>query len=82
MVEDFIELSVKLLTSCRDFTVSSESIDDEIVFTVKISKEYAGRIIGRHGDTIKSLRSIVFSIMQHHYQRRSTIRIDVIEDVA
>ena len=61
MVQDFIEKYAKLIAEYKDdITITRNDIDDsfsEIVINAK--KEDAGRLIGKDGKMISSIKSII-----------------------
>jgi len=71
-------MTIQLLTSCKEFTLEEEKtgLEDEVAFLLRIPQKYAGRVIGRHGETIKSIRSICFAMMMHHHKRKATIKVE------
>jgi len=74
MIVEYIKLTVKLLTGIDDFSVTaSDSSDGGVLYLISVPQEDAGRVIGKYGDTIKALRSLVFAMTVLHFKRRSAI---------
>ena len=60
MYKDLIEYLVKSLVDNKDAVVITEAEDDgKIVITVKVESTDMGRVIGKDGRIIKSIREIV-----------------------
>lgn len=60
MYKDLIEYLVKSLVDNKDAVVITETEDDgKTVITVKVESADMGRIIGKDGRIIKSIREIV-----------------------
>ena len=60
MYKDLIEYLVKSLVDNKDAVVITEAEDDgKIVITVKVESTDMGRVIGKDGRIIKSIREII-----------------------
>lgn len=60
MYKDLIEYLVKSLVDNKDAVVITETMDDgKTVITVKVESTDMGRVIGKDGRIIKSIREIV-----------------------
>jgi len=59
-VKELVEFIVKkLVKKPEEVSVSSIESEEQIVLQLKVEKEDMGRIIGKNGKTIKSIRTIV-----------------------
>lgn len=57
---DFVEYVVKLIVDNPDEVEVSQSVDDlGVLITLKVSKDDMGKIIGKNGQTAKSLRVLL-----------------------
>ncbi len=57
---DFIEFIVKAIVDKSDEVEVSQSVDDlGVLITLKVAKDDMGKIIGRNGQTAKSLRVLL-----------------------
>jgi len=52
--------------------------EDEIIIEVLVSKEDIGRVIGKDGKMIASIRTIVNAIAYHNGEKKTKINIDSI----
>lgn len=60
MYKDLVEYLVNSLVEEKDKASVTEAVqEDKIVITVKVSSEDMGRIIGKDGRIIRSIREIV-----------------------
>lgn len=60
MYKDLIEYLVKCLVDAKDeVSISEEKIEDRLVIKIKVASSDMGRIIGKEGRIIKSIREIV-----------------------
>ena len=80
MIIDYIGMTIMLLTSSKDFKIKvlPNGDPDQIIYQVILQKELAGRVIGRHGETIKSLRALVFAMSMHQEKKRSEVIVQPI----
>ena len=69
---------VDFLTSSEDAQCSMDLRDDIVIFTVKIPQEEAGRVIGKYGDTIKSIRSVFYNVTMSQHRLRSNVIVEPI----
>jgi uncharacterized protein len=59
-MKEFIEYLVKeLVTKPEDVVVSIENIDNVTVYRVHVATQDMGVLIGKEGNTIKSIRNLV-----------------------
>jgi predicted RNA-binding protein YlqC (UPF0109 family) len=57
---DFVEFVVKSIVGNPDEVEVSQTVDDlGVLITLKVSKEDMGKIIGKNGQTAKSLRVLL-----------------------
>lgn len=57
---DFVEFIVKQLVSNPDEVVVSRTVDEMgVLITLRVAKEDMGRIIGKNGQTAKSIRVLL-----------------------
>lgn len=63
-MKEFIEYIVKQLVDNSDNVVVESSTVDEntIDFTVKVDDSDVGKVIGKHGNTINALRTLLIAI--------------------
>lgn len=69
---------VDFLTGSKKAICEMDVGEENVVFTITIPKDEAGRIIGRYGDTIKSLRSVMYSITMKQHRMRSNVLVEPI----
>lgn len=75
--KDILEVIVKSLSSSVDAEIDvNQSQPNSLEFTIRIPKEEAGRVIGRYGDVIKSLRSVMYGITMHQHKMRSNVVVE------
>jgi uncharacterized protein len=59
-MKDLVQYLAKSLVSHPDSVEIQETVDnDTSVFEVKVAKEDLGRIIGKQGHTVKSIRTLL-----------------------
>lgn len=62
-MREFVEHIVKFLVDEPDEVLVTEKVGEStIIFVLKAGKEDTGKIIGKHGQNIKSLRMLVTAI--------------------
>jgi predicted RNA-binding protein YlqC (UPF0109 family) len=67
MVKDLIEYIVKgMVSSPEHVVITTNSSDDKEVVLIKVSEEDKGKVIGREGQTIKSLRTVADLMANKH----------------
>lgn len=77
-MKEAIEKIIKALVGDADAVEVSETSDGRnSKFAVKVATDDYGRVIGREGRTIKSIRSLLFYAGQKQGKR---IHIDLVED--
>lgn len=75
MTKQLLEYIVKSIVNDAQSVEVNESVDnDTVAFKIKVSHEDRGRLIGREGRTIRSLRAIVQSAGENT-SRRCTIEL-------
>ncbi len=77
MYKDLLEYIVKNLVEQKDL-VSVEEIntDEKLVLKLHVAKEDMGRIIGKEGRIIKSIREIIYAYAMKNKQK---VSVDVEE---
>lgn len=74
---DFIRYVIANLVENQDDIIVEKSIDElGILITLKLNKEDMGRIIGKNGQTIKSIRTLLRIIAKKENQK---INLKIIE---
>jgi predicted RNA-binding protein YlqC (UPF0109 family) len=69
-MKDLVEFLVKSLADHPDEVVVTENeIDDNISIELKISSEDLGKIIGKNGNTINAIRTVVQAAASSHKKR-------------
>jgi hypothetical protein len=69
-MKDLVEFLVKSLADHPDEVVVTENeIDDNINLELKISSEDLGKIIGKNGNTINAIRTVVQAAASSHKKR-------------
>lgn len=73
--KDFVEYVVKLLVSQPELVEVDETVDSlGILVTLKVSKDDMGKIIGKSGQTAKSLR-ILLRVVGSKMNQRVNMKI-------
>lgn len=67
---------IKGISSSQDAVVEVEELRGELEFTVKIPKAEAGRVIGKYGDVIKSIRSVMYGVTMHQHRKKSNVVVE------
>ena len=58
--KDFIEHVVKMIVENKDSVLVSRSVDEMgVLITLQVAKEDMGKIIGKNGQTAKSIRTLL-----------------------
>ena len=72
-----LEGIVMALTSSTQATITvSHTATNSLEFLIFLPKSEAGRVIGKYGDVIKSIRSIMYGITMHQYRLRSNVIVE------
>lgn len=58
-MKDLINFLTKNISGTDDFSVEEGEVENGINYTIILPQEYVGLIIGKGGQTIKSIRNIV-----------------------
>lgn len=75
-----LESMIVGLTSCTQSEITVElSSDNHVEFMVRVPKSHAGRVIGKYGDVIKSIRSIMYGVTMHQLRMRSHVVVEPYE---
>ena len=63
-MKEFIEYIVKqLVDSPESVSIESSMVDDHTTdFTVKVDDKDVGKVIGKHGNTINALRTLLIAV--------------------
>jgi uncharacterized protein len=63
-MKEFIEYIVKqLVDSPESVVIESSSVDEHpLNFTVKVDDKDVGKVIGKHGNTINALRTLLIAV--------------------
>jgi len=62
-MEDFVAYIIKnLVSKPDDVTVSSSETHEQISIEIRVAAEDVGKVIGRRGNTINALRTIVRTV--------------------
>lgn len=77
MYKEFVEYIVKSLVDNKEqVEITEENTQDTIVIKVKVASEDMGRIIGKEGRIIKSVREIVRAYSAREHKK---VSIDIVE---
>ena len=77
MYRDLVEYLIKcLVDSKEDVEISEEEIADRLVIKVKVANADMGRIIGKEGRIIKSIREIVRA---YSAKENTKVSVDIVE---
>lgn len=77
-MKDILEFIIKNITTVPDdVVITEETIEDTTNFTVTVNQDDIGRVIGKEGKIIKSIRAIMRVIA---IQRGVHIRISVLSE--
>ena len=72
MYKDLVEYLVKsLVDNTENVSVTQADVEDRIVITVKVDDKDMGRVIGKDGRIIKSIREIVRAYSAKNHQKVS-----------
>lgn len=82
LLQEFITNTIKLLVDNPDDVKVSTSVSTKSVLVqIKSAKSDLGKIIGKKGRTIESLKIITLAIKNTHFPRDvRTISLEIIED--
>lgn len=76
-MKDFIEFIVKHLVNNPESAVIEETVNDnQTVVTIKVSPEDVGKIIGKKGANITSIRTLVNALAAREKKRISLVVYD------
>lgn len=77
MYKEFVEYIVKSLVDNKEqVEITEENTQDTTVIKVKVASEDMGRIIGKEGRIIKSVREIVRAYSAREHKK---VSIDIVE---
>lgn len=69
-MEEFLEFVMKRLVEFpEELVLTRAETGRKITFHVRLRQSDVGRVIGRHGQTIKAIRNLVNAAAQRHGQR-------------
>lgn len=76
-MKDFIEFIVKHLVNNPESAVIEETVsDNQTVVTIKVSPEDVGKVIGKKGANITSIRTLVNALAAREKKRISLVVFD------
>lgn len=58
-MKDLLNFIISEITQSDDFIIEEKEEDGRINFTIKIDQKLIGIVIGKNGNTIRSIRNIV-----------------------
>jgi len=58
-MKDLISYLAKNITGTEEFTIEEEKMEGGFNYTIVLPQEYVGLVIGKGGQTIKSIRNLV-----------------------
>lgn len=58
-MEELLKYLLTEISGSNDFTIEKEESDEDIIFNVKVKSELMGLIIGKGGNTIKAIQTIL-----------------------
>jgi len=77
MYKELLEYIVKNLVSIpEEIQISETNIDNKLVLKLKVAKEDMGRIIGKDGRIIRSIREIINAYASRNHEK---VSVDVEE---
>ena len=72
MYKDLLEYIVKNLVNYpEDVEISEEQVNEKIVLRLKVNKEDMGRVIGKEGRIIRSIREIIYAYSMKNHEKVS-----------
>ena len=75
-MKEFIEFIAKQLVDKPDNVIVEETTPDEntIAVTLKVDNSDIGKVIGKHGQNVKAMRTLLYAVggKEHH---RATLQI-------
>ncbi len=75
-MKEFIEFIAKQLVDKPDNVIVEETTPDEktIELTLKVDKSDIGKVIGKHGQNVRAMRTLLYAVggKEHH---RATLQI-------
>lgn len=82
MVEEFVQQTIKrLVDNPEEVFVSVVTSTKSIIVQIKVLKADFGKIIGKKGRTIESLKTITLAIKNTHYpQDTRKVSLELLED--
>ncbi|MEG1705595.1 MAG: KH domain-containing protein [Clostridia bacterium] len=73
MYKDLLEYIVKnLVTNSDKVQITESEADGKTILTLKVAKEDMGRIIGKEGRIIRSIREIIYA-----YAMKDSVKVSV-----
>ena len=77
MYKDLLDYIVKnLVNSPEAVQIDELNLDDKIVLILKVNKEDMGRVIGKEGRIIRSIREIISAYAMKNHQK---VAVDIEE---
>ncbi len=72
MYKDLLEYIIKNLVNYpEDVEISQENLEQKIVLKLKVNKEDMGRVIGKEGRIIRSVREIIYAYSMKNHEKVS-----------
>lgn len=77
-MKEFIEYVTKqLVDHPEDVSIQEETIDDQIIYRIKVAQPDIGKVIGKKGRTVLSFRTLVSAISKKIGKK---VRVELVED--
>jgi len=79
-VKDFLKFMISSIVDDDSSVVIDEKVDEMgVLYTIKLDKTEAGKIIGKDGQTAKALR-LILKIVGYKYKIRASLKVITDED--
>lgn len=72
MYKDLLEYIIKNLVNYPDnVEISEEKVNERTILKLKVNKEDMGRVIGKEGRIIRSIREIIYAYSMKNHEKVS-----------
>lgn len=80
-LKDFVEDCIRNLVENQNVVEISETLTTKsIVINIKVDKKDLGRVIGKKGRTIESIKHLTIAIKNTHFADSRQVSLELLED--